>query len=331
MTLSEIQSAFRKRSLNIDCVEMALIQNRGTETITFKGPGYIRQGEDDRLCFKIYATETVNTDPSRDLDRITRATAGTLHRESDYYTLAAMAVDGTKWTASRILPQLVWPTGSGNPIVTGDLAAIGADWPVVEDGWSLVVHYFNDTGIPCIEDRYSFMAAGCKFTVEKQDAAFVVEAHGPEALADWFHMRIQEALRFLSAQSLDWRMLLRHEGRLQRLDLASGTPRPRKAQLGRPVDGDYGCIEDCWRLFKHYLEYVLTTVPASSWNQCSYYLYNACEASTGSVDAWAIGVSVAVEGIARLIKSELPPDEKTRLTRLMSATVPVVWTASGEE
>lgn len=116
-------------------------------------------------------------------------------------------------------------------------------------------------------------------------------------------------------------MLLRHEGRRQRLDLASGTPRPRRAQLGRPVDGDYGCIEDCWRLFRHYLEYVLTTVPASSWNRCSYYLYNACEASTGSVDAWAIGVSVAVEGIAGLIKGELPPDEKTRLTRLMRSVL----------
>jgi hypothetical protein len=201
---------------------------------------------------------------------------------------------------------------------------MGADWPAVEGGCSLVVHYFSDTRIPCVEDRCSFTAGGCKFTVEKQDAAFVVEAHGPEARADRLHMRIQEALRFLLAQSVDWRMLLRHEGRRRSLVLASGTPRLRKAQLGRPVDSNYGCIEDCWRLFGHYLEYVLTRVPASSWNRCSYYLYNACEASTGSVDAWAIGVSVAVEGIAGLIKSELPPDEKTRLTKLMrSVLVPI--------
>jgi hypothetical protein len=96
---------------------------------------------------------------------------------------------------------------------------------------------------------------------------------------------------------------------------------PRKAQLGRPVDGDYGCIEDCWRLFGYYLEYVLTTAPASSWNRCSYYLYNACEASTGSVDARAIGVSVAVEGIASLIKAELPAEEKRKLVGLMKSVM----------
>jgi len=232
VTLSETQSAFRERRLNIDCVEMALIQNREAETITFKGPGYIRQGEDDRLCFKIYAMETVNTDPFRDLNTTMRETAGTVYRETDYYTLTAMAVDGTKWTASRILPQLRWPTGSRNPIVTGVLAVMEADWTSVEGGSSLLVHYFSDTRIPCVEDRCRFTAAGCKFTVEKQDAAFVVEAHGPGSLADRFHMRIQEALRFLLAQSVDWRMLLRHEGSRRRLVLASGTPRPRSGPAG---------------------------------------------------------------------------------------------------
>jgi hypothetical protein len=321
MTLSEILSALRRRRLDIDCFEIALVQNTEAEAISFRGPGYIRQGEDDRIGFKIYAVETINTDLPRDLNRIARQTAGTLYRESDYYSLSATGVDGSQWTAARILPELRWAVGASNRIITGDIAAIAADWLAVEGGPSLVLHYFGDTEIPSIEDQYSFTAAGCEFTIRKGDAEFVVEARGPGALVDGFHVRIQEALRLLLAQSVDWRVLLRHDGRRQRLELASGTQRARRAQLGRPVDGDYGCIEDCWRLFGRYLEYVLGTVPASSWNRCSYYLYNACEASTGSVDAWAIGVSVAVEGIASLIKGDLPPEEKTKLDGLKKSVL----------
>jgi hypothetical protein len=317
MTLSEILSALKRRRLDIDCTEITLVQNTEAEAISFKGPGHIRQGEDDQIGFKIYAVETANTDPLRDLNRISHETAGTLYRDSDYYSLSAAGVDGRKWTVDRILPRLLWPAGSGNPIVTGKIASMAADCSAGESGPSLVLHYFGDTQIPSIEDQYSFRAADCEFTIRKGDAEFIVEARGPGALANHFHVRIQEALRLLLAQSVDWRVLLRHEGGRQRLELASGIQRPHRAQLGRPVDGDYGCIEDCWRLFGKYLEYVLATVPTSSWNRCSYYLYNACEASTGSVDAWAIGVSVAVEGIANLIKGEVPAEEKTKLADLM--------------
>jgi hypothetical protein len=160
-----------------------------------------------------------------------------------------LAADGTTWTANRILPERYWPAEMGQPIVTGDISAMAADWPAVEGGSSLVLHFFGDTRIPGIEDRYSFAAAACELSVTKRDAEFIVEARGPAALADRFHMRIPKALCFLLAQSVDWRVLLRDEGRRQRLELASGTQRSRKAQLGRPVDGDYGCIEDCWRLF----------------------------------------------------------------------------------
>ena len=321
MTLSEILSAFRQRRLSIDCVEMTLTQNTVGQAISFKGPGYIRQGEDDRLGFKIYAIETANTDPVQDLNRIARQTAGTLFRDTDYYALGVVAADGTRWTAGRILPDLHWPKDSGNPIVSGAVATLTAECPMPERGSSVVVHYFGDTRIPCIMDEFSFSAAGCEFTVRKGDGEFTVEARGAAVLAEGFPLRAQEALRFLLGQSVDWRVLSCREGGRQRLQLASVIERARRPQLGRPIDGSVGTVEDCWRLFGQYLEYVITTKSASSWSRCSYYLYNACEASTGSVDAWAIGVSVAVEGIANLIQCDLPPDDKKRLSGLTNSVL----------
>jgi hypothetical protein len=37
------------------------------------------------------------------------------------------------------------------------------------------------------------------------------------------------------------------------------------------------------------------------WNPVAYHLYNACEATANSVDAWAVGVSVAVEAVVSLV------------------------------
>ena len=239
------------------------------------------------------------------------------------------ASTGANGPPSEFCQNSVGQSGTANRIITGDIASIAAGLVCIEEGDpSLVFHYFGDTKIPAIENQYSFTAAGCEFIIRKRDTEFVVEARGPGALADRFHVRVQEALRLLLAQSVDWRALLRHDALRQRLELASGTQRAHRAQLGRPVDGDYGCIEDCWRLFGRYLEYVLGTVPASSWNRCSYYLYNACEASTSSVDAWAIGVSVAVEGIASLIKSDLPPEEKTKLAWSDEVGAGAYWRAT---
>src|SRR5437660_1162504 len=128
MTPSEILSAFRRRCLDIDCFEIALVQNTEAGAISLRGPGYIRQGEDDRIGFKIYAVEIT------DLlcRRFRHQTAGTLYSESDYYSLSATGVDGSQWTAARILPELRWVARTGNGLVTGDITAIAQDWFGIE-------------------------------------------------------------------------------------------------------------------------------------------------------------------------------------------------------
>jgi hypothetical protein len=56
-------------------------------------------------------------------------------------------------------------------------------------------------------------------------------------------------------------------------------------------------------------------------NLCSYHLHNACEASANSVDAWTVGVSVAVEGIANLVKHEIPIAEKRKINNLTKSII----------
>ena len=65
----EILSAFKQRSFSLDCVEMTLVQKRRDDAVSYEGLGYIQQGEDDRLSFKIYVVNTKNTSAFEDLKR----------------------------------------------------------------------------------------------------------------------------------------------------------------------------------------------------------------------------------------------------------------------
>jgi hypothetical protein len=319
MIPSEILSALKQRTLEMDCVDVALVQSADVSPISYKGKGYIRQTSEDCLIFKLYATETTNTDKSRHLKDFFTAKSGRLRRDDEYYRFAAITSDGTKWTADKVRPFVNWGAQHANPIVTGSFITgpLSTEWPMSEAAHALYLHFFDSAEIPCIIDKIKFSAVNCDFVVRKLDNEFVVEACGPDVLPALFHIRIQEALRFLLARSVICRVIINHDGKRQSFQMVSASPRSLNTQLGRPIDRSYGYLDDSWRLFSQYLQYIINNTPSAAWNRCSYHLYNACEASANSVDAWAIGISVAVEGIARLVKSETPTtEERKRLTIL---------------
>jgi hypothetical protein len=69
MTIDELVATFRERQLQIDCGAMTLVQNATESPISYHGKGYIRETDDDKLTFRLYATETQKTDQSSDLKR----------------------------------------------------------------------------------------------------------------------------------------------------------------------------------------------------------------------------------------------------------------------
>jgi hypothetical protein len=101
-------------------------------------------------------------------------------------------------------------------------------------------------------------------------------------------------------------------------NLASAVPRSAKTRLDPPIAVGHAFLGDSWRLFSLYFDYVIRTTPHPYWNTCSYHLHNACEASANSVDAWAVGLSVALEGIANLIPFVPDPTETAELEHLRS-------------
>jgi len=328
--IAEITTAFQQRTLEIDCVEMVLTQSASANPIVHKGKGYIRQDTNDVLTFKIYATETRNLTPFDSFKSSLGATAGQLFSPSDFFDLSATSNEGTVWHAERIIPRYNWTVGH-DPIVLGNIGLLYIAQSLAESRHFVQIHFFDHVDLPHTlatkseidghvtvnRDTSKFVAVGADFVVRTRNGAVVVEATSDNAMNGEIHTRIQEALAFLTAKPLSWRVLIRRDGHNQRIELSSATPKSPTTRLDPPVSPGYqGFLEHGWRLFSLYLDYIIKVTPHPYWNHCSYHLHNACEASANSIDAWAVGVSVALEGIATLINVERTDKERDTVAKL---------------
>ena len=103
----ETIEAFRIGTLDLDCTKIALRQ-RKNDGPRFEGPGYIRQ-IDGALMFKLYVDKRENADLSV-IWQLPAAGLGTgLFHDDDFYDLTATSVEGTHWSAARIVaPRPSW-------------------------------------------------------------------------------------------------------------------------------------------------------------------------------------------------------------------------------
>ena len=125
-------------------------------------------------------------------------------------------------------------------------------------------------------------------------------------------MKIEEALRFIIAQTVSYRILAGNNY----LKLYSRSHKSRRTSLPPPIGRSGSAFyANTWQLFEVYLSYVMQG-SQPYWHPCSNHLHNACEASANALDAWAIGLGVAVEGLAGLLPKELDPKLKKQLEAL---------------
>jgi hypothetical protein len=98
--MEDLIDLLRTGTLDLDCSEFCLTQNTENQPRMFRGPGYIRQGPDGTLCFKIYTTETNNYDPYHSVEEL--GPPGTLVSEVQFYSLKATDSYGKIWTCTEL-------------------------------------------------------------------------------------------------------------------------------------------------------------------------------------------------------------------------------------
>jgi hypothetical protein len=317
--IDETIDTFRRGVIDLDCKRMVLSQHKENGP-RFEGQGNIRQNQDGALAFKLYVGKYENIDPIRYFDAELNAVPGKIYADDRFYDLEAVGHDGTCWTAARILVKFKWNLTDGSVLING-----GMQWIRTTLDYSpqphhyLRLHFFEEYKVPVhlmsrmeehgaaylVRDRATFEACGSKFEVQMRPGSgdTVIEVTSNAAFPAAFHLRIQEALQYITAKTAIWRARLESETNKFTLELASPQRKSGRTQLGPPITP--GCtefLEHGWKLFGCYLAYVVEKTKGAQWNPVAYHFHNACEATANSVDAWALGVSVAAEAVASLIK-----------------------------
>ena len=329
MVIDETIADLKAGKLAIDCIDMALTQVADERPITFRGKGYIRQDEEGVFRFKIYAQEVDNTDHFKTLERHLQGQSGTIVERQEYYSLVATDMAGKAWAATDLLPDCSWGSG-GAVVVSGTIALLTTCYQTSLGAGGLRVHFFDSADIPCSHstktesndrtsysrDRSNFVIGDRQFQFLKLDDEFIVEITPSGEFPMIYPWFVQQAMRFILATSVTWRACLRIEGGQTHFELRSPIAKSAKVRQDPPLQRiQYIYPTQSIRMFSNYLSYIERNGNASKGSMLSYHLHNACEASANSVDAWAIGLGVAVEALASLI--EKPAD--TALERRAAA------------
>jgi hypothetical protein len=328
LDIDETIDAFRRGFLDIDCKRMVLTQHKeGGER--FEGKGYIRQTDDGKLIFKIYVTR-YNAKPLGHLEAMVNSSAGKMHSDEVFYDFEAAAHDGTRWTATRILPVPHWDMTDQTVLMHGTMQSITADLDMPQKRHYLVLHFFEEYHVSLhrmseterhgnryyTRDRAEFTALESEFEVRVRDGSgdtiFEIASDRPFPTA--FDLRVQEALQYITAKTAIWRVRFQSTDKGMELELASPWRKSSRTQFSPPLAPiSARFMEHGWKLFERYLDYVVQKTDGTHWNPVAYHLHNACEATANSVDAWAVGVSVAVEAVTGLISVR---DDKEKAARL---------------
>jgi hypothetical protein len=339
--------ALKAGRFELDCRTIELVQNKSEGARTFGGPGFIRQNATGDIEFKIYTSDVQNTDAARELQNESMLQPGKIVEAHEYFTLRATDYRGGIWAAERVLPRNSWYfNATPNAVLTvGTIehltySALLASEPTHAQNF-VRMHFFDSVDVPCTQFRDfgtratgshqrnfdAFEALKCNFEVRQMHDEFVIQATSQDALPPFFETRILEALQFILARSLKWRILVeRRDGGAGSTQFSSPAPNSPKTRLDPPIGTmRIDAAVFTWQLFAQYLEYVTREATSHFWHPCSAQLHNACEASANSMDAWQIGLCVAVEGISNLLATDVLSDmEKNEVGRLQKLVK--IWT-----
>ena len=327
---SEVIDLFKQGQFDIDCKEMVLQQNKASAA-RFTGQGYIRQAEDGTLNFKIYVSKIDNTEPHSYLKEQFGGISGKIPSSEMFYDLAAMGRDGRQWTTQRIRPAVKWDASDGSAIATGQVDTLSAREPSSHPRPYMRLHFFEEYEIPVhlmteverrgqkysVLNKAEFEALESKFEVRNHGNDLVIEVDSDKEFPRSFHLRVQEALQYLTAKPAFWRARIEVEGKDACLELASPMRKSLRTRFHPPLSpalfDDF--VKHGWKLFACFLAYVIANTKDTYWNPVAYHLHNACEASANSIDAQALGFSVAVEALAGLVAHEQDDEKAKRVAK----------------
>ncbi|MBL0403786.1 hypothetical protein JKG68_07410 [Microvirga aerilata] len=310
--------AVRTGRLDLDCRAIEVKPNDPAQT-SYSGPGRIYQDEDGKLRIKCYCVESNPNTFSDSLHRLSRVKAGKLFERNDLFSISAAAFGGRAWECKDVSISASHDLQVGSVIVTARPSHLTATWAVSgatgsslslllpdqqSHEWEGIIGADWCIGAPYTGYRVQISSPG--------ETEIVVSVSSESCFPDGFHVRVMEALRYVSGRVLSLSRMQRGDGENVTATLYSAAPVRQKRPFP-PLDIRYERNAlGVAHLFERYLAYASSHDVRDTWHPCSAYLSDAYEASESSLEAWAVGLCVALEGVAGLVP--MPQSQETAAT-----------------
>jgi hypothetical protein len=188
---------------------------------------------------------------------------------------------------------------------------------VPENLFNLKMYFFAAVEIPCNARTEVLTLAGSEkrqtssflnvarfssqvgeFHISYQGGLVLLELDSTAPFTPRLEMRIVEALGLVLAKPLFWNVIERYENGIETVRMR-GQKVVVNAKLLPPVGrGPIDMTGEVWRLFDKYLTFICS-YPEDRFHPCSRHVFSALEASAGTINAQALALGVAVEGIVK--------------------------------
>jgi hypothetical protein len=349
MSFDNLADLLRRGEFAVDCRKLTVRRTVGNRE-SYSGPGFIKQAADGTFEFKIH----VSRSGLRTLKKGMRHLGDQLRnapRSHEYpWSLVAEAHGSVTWTAKRAMPRFHFDFRDGHLIITGRVHRISSkyEWPL--RGNALKIYFFEKYSIPLhllsdvsegeanykVRDRTEFEAIGLKFEVRCHEklAYTLFSVSSDSRIPGQLHLRVQEALQFITGRSATWRARAELHNGFCTTELSSPWGQMPEATLHPPIHPatmQLNSRNHGWGLFADFLAYVLRTTKDTHWNLVAYHIFNARQTSAGSIDAWAAGVSIALEALTSLVKLPGDRQQRTRISKFYKAVAQLLNSKSDLE
>jgi hypothetical protein len=292
---------FREGRLRLDCACIQLIQN-GTK-LAFEGPGEVWQDHDGVIQFKCFAQGSPDALQAM-LRRLGASHPGLLIPREHYFAIRIKTFGGEQWKCSDVN---VWFNSSfvtNQVVATGKLLAMTREEHVDRMGNSLRLLFRNQEFAlwkSLTNAKIHCKKIGCTIDITVDGSAILIKVSSETPLAPNFEVRVVEALRYVLAKVIHVAIVQREGEGLCETSLISSARTTESGLLPPLMANSEIEFANLRRLVECYLTFVHSETQAEFVHPCSAHVRNACESSANAMEAEAVGLCVAVEGLAKLL------------------------------
>lgn len=312
MHINEALAAFREGKFEMDVATIELVQRSGNIQRNYAGPGYVRQEPDGRIITKCYSPASVE----QSIGAFARGpAAGELYGDDHHYNCRITDHSAAVWETDPVLVH-------GDHSLPMETAAVGATLRKLvrrfesrATVWSLRLEFGGQdlrdwrALIGSHKLELELRSLSVSLEIAETDKMLSVEVGSQAELPDNLENCLIQSLGFVLNEDLTpvvsdfstphWRTVSLYAGRAEH----SSRPNLSPLQHGHPDPG-----RDVIRLLGQYLDFILADAPVDQQlvHPLSAHLAHARQVSGNSFDAWAVGLSVAVEGVVKLIPFKPP-------------------------